>query len=285
VVLTTVLPTFAIIGVGFVYGRLTKALTSQISDYILYLAAPCLIITSLLGRSFQVRELALLIGTDLLYVFLPGLLGLLVLDMKTERALFLPIMFQNTGNLGLPLALLAWGDAGMSKAIVLYATTAVSLYTFGVWISAGIREWREVFKLPLVYAVMVPVVMNNLGLSMPASLHRAIDMIGNTTIPLLMFVLGVFLSKSQAVSLRKTVKGVLLRVGVGLVIGFAVVWLFRVEGLARNVILIYSLMPSAVLTTVLADRFRKDPELVAAVVFVSTITSLILIPIMLIYLE
>ncbi|MFQ6104217.1 MAG: AEC family transporter [Candidatus Glassbacteria bacterium] len=280
----TVLPTFAIIGAGVLYGHFSKSQTTQISNYILYLAAPCLIVTSLTGLTFPRREIALLISSDLIYIFLPGLLGLLVLDRRKERALFLPVMFQNTGNLGLPLSLLAWGEAGMSKAIILYATTSISLYTFGVWISAGKGGWKEVLKLPLVYAVLIAIAMNNLGYSMPAPLFRAVDMIGGTTIPLLLFVLGVFLSRIRNVSFRETVKGVLLRVGSGIVIGFAIVTVLGVGGLTRNIILLYSLMPSAVMTTIIADKYGKNPELVSAVVFTGTIVSLILIPIMLSYL-
>ncbi len=283
-VLNTVLPTFAIIGVGALYGLLTGARTSQISDYILYVAAPCLIITSLIGRSFETREMILLVGTDLLYIFLPGLLGLILLDRKRDRGLFLPVMFQNTGSLGLPLALFAWGEAGMQKAVVLYATSAVLMYTIGAWIPVGFSKWREIFKLPLVYAVVISIAMNTLGVGMPEPLDRAVSMIGNTTIPLLAFVLGIFLSKAKAVSLGKTVKGVVLRIGVGLLIGFVVVWLLHVEGLTRKVILLYSIMPSAIMTTVFADRYNRNPELVAAVVFVSTIVSLILIPFMLSFL-
>jgi predicted permease len=284
VVLETVLPTFAIIGVGFIYGRVTSAGTAQLSDYILYIASPCLIVTSLTGRSFPRDELALLVGTDLLYILLPGLVALFVLDRKREKSLFLPIMFQNTGNLGLPLALFAWGEEGMSKAIILYATTAIALYTFGVWIAAGASRWREVLRMPLIYAVMVPIVLNSLGYRLPGTLHKALDMVGNTMIPLLLVVLGVFLSRAHTVSPGKTVKGVVLRLGVGFVTGVAVVVLLGVGGLTRNVILLYSLMPSAVITTIFAEKFGKDPELVAAIVFTSTVASLILIPILLAFL-
>lgn len=283
-VLETVLPTFAIIAVGVLYGRLSAAGTTQLSDYILYIASPCLIVSSLTGRSFARDELALLIGTDLLYVFLPGLVGLFVLDRKRERSLFLPVMFQNTGNLGLPLALFAWGEAGISKAIILYATTAIALYTVGVWIAAGTRRWKEVLRMPLVYAVMVPIVLNSLGYRLPGTLHKALEMVGNTMIPLLLIVLGVFLSRAHTVSPGKMMKGVLLRLGVGFATGMAVVALTGAAGVTRNVILLYSLMPSAVITTIFAEKFGEEPELVAAIVFASTVASLIAIPIMLAFL-
>lgn len=283
-VLETVLPTFAIIGAGVLYGRLSSAGTSHLSDYILFIASPCLIVSSLTGRSFPRYEMALLIGTDLLYILLPGAVGLMVLDRKRERSLFLPVMFQNTGNLGLPLALFAWGEEGMSRAVILYATTAISLYTFGVWIAAGAKRWREVLKLPLIYAVIVTIVLNDLGYALPVPLDEAIDMVGATTIPLLLFVMGVFLSRAHTVSPGKTMKGVLLRLGVGFLTGIAVVVIFGASGVTRNVILLYSLMPSAIITTILVEKFGGEPELVAAVVFTSTVASLIAIPILLAFL-
>jgi len=281
VIWNTVLPTFAIIGTGVLYGRLTDARTSQISDYILYVGAPCLIITSLVGRSFDMSEMFLLIGSSLLLMFVPGIIGLLVLDRKRDRSLFLPVMFQNAGALGLPVALFAWGDAGMSKAIVLYATTAICLYSIAVWIAAGKGGWKEAFKLPLIYAVMVPIVMNNLGYSIPEPILKPIDMIGATTIPLLMFILGVFLSRAKKVALRKTAMGVTLRLGVGIITGIAIVTVFHIQELTRDVILLYSIMPSGIMTTVLADRYGGDPELVSSVVFTTTVVSLVLIPIFL----
>jgi predicted permease len=284
VIWNTVLPTFIIIGAGVLYGCLTSGKTSQIGNFILYLAAPCLIITSLMGRSLPLQEMGLLIATGILYIFMPALLGLVVLDRKKEQSVFLPVMFPNTGNLGLPLALFAWGEAGMSKAVIIYVTTSILLWTLGIRISAGKDGWKEAFKLPLVYAVMVPIVMGNLGYSLPGPLLKAVDMIGSTTIPLLLFVLGVFLSNTRGVSLRKTSKGALLRIGVGLATGYAIVMVFGLTGLTRDIILLYSLMPSAVMTTVIADRYGKEPELVSAIIFTSTLLSLILIPIMLSFL-
>jgi len=281
VIWNTILPTFAIIGTGVLYGCLTDARTSQISDYILYFGAPCLIVTSLIGRSFDMSEMTLLIGSGLLLIFLPGIVGLFVLDRKKDRFLFLPVMFQNAGALGLPVALFAWGNAGMSKAIVLYATTAICLYSIAVWIAAGRGGWKEAFRLPLIYAVMVPIVLNSLDRSIPEPLLKPIEMVGATTIPLLMFVLGVFLAKARKVSLRKTVIGVVLRMGVGFVTGLAIVTIIHVQGLTRDVILLYSIMPSGIMTTVLADRFGGDSELVSSVVFTTTVVSLILIPIFL----
>lgn len=277
----TVFPTFAIIGIGVLYGRVKGARTSQISDFILYIASPCLIITSLTGRSFPAGELALLVVTGLLFIFVPGLIGLFWIDRRNERSLFLPVMFQNAGTLGLPLALFAWGDVGLSKAIVLYATTAISMYTIGVWISVGLRGFREVFKLPLIYAVIVPFVLNATGRALPEAVAKAVDMLGQSTIPLLLIVLGAFLSQTHKISLSRTIRGVILRLGVGLVIGISVVSLTGVAGVTGKVILLYSLMPSAILTTVLADRYGGDPETIAAIVFTTTVLSLLLIPLLL----
>jgi predicted permease len=281
VVWNTVFPTFAIIGVGVLYGRLKGARTTQISDFILYISSPCLIITSLIGQSFRAGEMAFLVGTDLLFIFIPGIIGLLFIDRSRDRSLFLPIMFQNTGTLGLPLALFAWGEPGLSKAIVLYATTAISMYTVGVWISAGVRGFSEIFKLPLIYAVTVPFIMNATGTAMPEAVARGVDMVGQSTIPLLLFVLGVFLSRARRISFSRTAAGVLLRLGAGFAIGVTVVTLLGVGGVTGKVILLYSLMPSAILTTVLADKYGGDPETIAAVVFTTTILSLLLIPVLL----
>ncbi|MBI2287873.1 MAG: AEC family transporter [Chloroflexi bacterium] len=136
--------------------------------------------------------------------------------------------------------------------------------------------------MPAIYAALAGLLVNLLDIPVPALVLKPLAFISPMTIPLVLLVLGFNLSKVRITSLRTTLLASFLRIGVGLALGFLAVELFNLTGVMRSVVILDSAMPSAANTALLAMKYNnEESELVASVVFVTTVASLLMIPFLL----
>jgi len=287
--LNVVIPVFAVIGVGFTFGRLKKIDMRTITDIVIYIGSPCLAFSSLLSKRVIPKDLVML-AVSVFFISL-GCGGsawlFLRLSKIKARGFYLPVMFMNSGNMALPLCLLAFGEEGLSKAILFFVTNTFLIYLLGVYIASGegnvLGDVKEVFKLPLIYAAVAGVVINLSGVHLPQMVLKPIELLGSIAIPLVLFTLGYNLNNTRLKSLPLTMVGSFLRIGLGLLLAIIFVSITGLQGTTRDVILLVSAMPSAVTSFILAAKFEADPELVASIVFMSTVISLITTPLILLF--
>tara|TARA_B100000315_G_C14458339_1_gene532516 strand:- start:544 stop:1074 length:531 start_codon:yes stop_codon:yes gene_type:complete len=165
-----------------------------------------------------------------------------------------------------------------------YAPNILFIFSFGTYLMAK-GSWqqnvREVLTQPAVYSALLGITVNLFDIGVPRMLVDAVDFIALMTIPLLLLILGYNLSKSRGTSLPTTLLSSFMRMGVGLGIGFLVVQVLDITGVFRAVVLLESVMPAAALSSILATKYDNEAELVSSVVFVTTLASLIVIPLML----
>ncbi len=287
--LNVVVPVFTVIGVGFTFGRLKKINMRTITDIVIYIGSPCLAFSSLLSKRVIPKELVML-ALSVFFISLGcggGAWLFSYLSKIKARGFYLPVMFMNSGNMALPLCLLAFGEEGLSKAILFFVANTFLIYLLGVYIASGegnvLSDVKEVFKLPLIYAAVAGVVINLSGVHLPQMVLKPIELLGSIAIPLVLFTLGYNLNNTRLKSLPLTMVGSFLRIGLGLFLAIIFVSITGLQGATRNVILLVSAMPSAVTSFILAAKFEADPELVASIVFVSTIISLFTTPLILLF--
>jgi len=179
---------------------------------------------------------------------------------------------------------MAYGTAGLAAATLYYIPNMILLYSVGVFIAAG-RDWKhnlkEMLKLPMIYAAIIALILNFAGVTVPSAVLEPLAFIGNMVIPLVLLTLGYSLSKVRITSFPLTLIASLLRLGLGLALGIAMVHLFNMEGVMKSVVILVSAMPSAMNTYIIAAKYKNEPELVASVVLVTTVASLITIPFLL----
>ena len=211
-------------------------------------------------------------------------------DRATASAFFLATLFVNAGNYGLPLNLLAFGEEGLARAIVFYATNSFLINTLAVYLAsrghAGVRgPAANVFKFPLIYAVVAALTVNFGGIEVPEPLFRALEIMGGAAIPVLLLVLGIKLSQSsvkEKVGVIGLATFMRLVVGSGVALGIAS--LMGLEGATRQACVAEASMPTAVLTTVLAVEFDAQPEFVTGTAFSTTLASIFTLTLLLRYL-
>ncbi len=188
-------------------------------------------------------------------------------------------MFANTGNYGLPLVSFAFGDAALPYASIYFITTTTLFYTLGVLIaSLGHMNIKEaalgLFKIPTLYSVAIAVVINAWSITIPAPVFRAVELAAGGTIPLMLILLGVELSRVELSSnLRALQLSVALRLLVAPLGAFLLAALFGLNGPIRQGAITQASMPGMVSATVLATEYQLDSKLITAVIFISTILS------------
>jgi len=194
-------------------------------------------------------------------------------------AVILTISFGNTGNYGLPLVKFAFGNEALAVASIYYVTNTILFNTVGVIIaSLGHTDLKSavwgIFKLPIVYGVLLALLVKATGVQIPIPLSRTIEIAASGAVPLMIILLGLELTKIEwSHSFRALGVGVLTKLILGPIAGLLLASLFGLGGHAHQGSVIEASMPAAVATTVIATEYKLEPSLVTAIVFLGTILS------------
>jgi predicted permease len=279
--LSPVIPVFFLVALGFTFARWKKINLASVTEIIVYLGTPSLVFTSLSGKPLYAGELATLFsGIALIYAGVGALVGVyFVVFHFHSRGFALPALFMNAGNMGIPLALFAFGEAGMQRATVLFVMCTFLQYSVGVFILQDRGNWKEVFRLPLIYATIAGLGVNLFQLRIPDLLSQPLTMLGQAIIPLMLVSLGYRLYNVASLQWGHALGGALVRIVGGFGAANLAVILIGAEGVSRQVLLLYGCLPSAVVNFVLTEKYRQDPELAASIVVLSTFISVATIPI------
>ncbi len=199
-------------------------------------------------------------------------------------AMLLVVMFVNSGNFGLTLNNLRYGDDGLARASVYYITSTILVFTLGILIaSMGQASWRDSLKrlvrLPAFYAVILAIIIYSLKIPIPNPIMRSIDLMAAGAIPVMLVVLGMQIADLKSITrVKLAIPASLIRLLVAPAVAVIVAGLLGLQGLSRATSIIEASMPTAVIMTVIATEFNVRPGLVTSTVVLSTLLSAITIP-------
>jgi malate permease and related proteins len=286
------LPILLISGAGFLLGKILPIDSRSLGRVVFYIFSPILVFNLLLHTQLNSGEILTTMGFTIAVSAVIGLLALLLgkllgFDRPMLMAVILTSAFGNTGNYGLPLVSFAFGQAALAFATLYFVTTSVMFNTAGVLIaSLGHMDLKTallgLFRVPTVYAVILAGLLNRFQLLLPTPLERTVELASNASIPVMIILLGLELSRVQWLySFRPLVLSAGLRLLAGPAFGLLLAIPFGFRGAARQGNVIEASMPAAVTNMVLATEYGLDPSLVTAIVFIGTILSpLTLTPLM-----
>jgi predicted permease len=283
-VFSTVFPVFFLIGLGFLFAKLRKIDLASITDVVVYVASPCLVFSALATSALPLQTLGV-IAFSVISITL-GMMVLATVFLRVSRrnlqGLYLPILFPNAGNMAMPLCLFAFGKEGLALAVIYFAVTSLLNYTLGIAIvSRGAQNASEAFRLPMIYTAVAGVLVSIMGWQIPVYVQRPLDIMSTAAIGLMAFSLGYRLASVRVGAFRIATGAAVLRIAGGFLLAWVVTAAVGLEGTARAVVILASSMPSAVINFILAEKFDRNPELVASTVWVSTMLSLITTPVIL----
>lgn len=281
ILLDVVGPVFLVALVGYVWARRGAPFDPGfVSLLVTSVGTPCLVVDSLSTSGLRAEALgAMALASVLCHgVSLAASFGL-IRALGQPTAVYAPALtFPNTGNMGLPLALFAYGAPGLALAIGYYAVAALLQFTIGQSIAAGQTNPLALLRMPLIYAVAIGLAIAITGIQPPAMFMRALHIMGGLMVPLMLLSLGYSLARLRLASFRTGLIFSLARLFGGFAIGWAVSWALGLHGLERGVVVTQSSMPSAVYNYMFAERFNNRPEEVAGIVVISTLLSIALLP-------
>jgi malate permease and related proteins len=276
-----VAPVFLLAAIGYGWVRRGWAYDVEfVSRLSMTVSIPCLIFMALVRSDVDPRLLRdTVLAALVAYLAVGALVWVLVrgldLDMATYWA---PLTFGNTGNLGLPLALFAFGQAGFDFAVVIFAVMAIFSFTFGVWVVAGGGNPVTAVREPLVWGTVLGSLFLFMGWTVPAWAGAALDLVGQMAIPLMLITLGVAITGLQPRAIGRAAWLCLAKLAICTAVPLAVGLAFGLPRVALAVLVLQIATPVAVTSYMLAAKYRARPDEVAGLVVISTLISIVAIP-------
>ncbi len=280
-VLQIVAPVGLLGAIGFVWVKTGHEYRMEfITRLSMTLSMPALIFTALMNTKIDPAALATLtVAAIASYAALTVLFwGLLRIGAMSQRTYLAPLIFGNTGNVGLPLALFAFGEAGFAYAVVVFAVMAIFSFTAGVWLVSGGGSPLRALREPVTWATILGAVFLWQGWQTPTWLTNALVMLGQIAIPVMLITLGVAVARLNPQHLGRafgmSVVRVVLCLGVAVGVGL---WL-DLAHVAFAVLVLQISTPVAVTSYMLAEKYGADSDAVAGLVIASTLLSVLALP-------
>ncbi len=278
------LPILLLGAAGFLVGKTLSIESRGLGRVVFYIFSPILVFDLLLHTQLSGGDILRTVGFALTIAVTTGVLALgLGKLMRLERATLIAVILTsalaNTGNYGLPLTSFAYGEAALAVATIYFVTNSVLFNTAGVLIaSLGHLDLRSalvgLFKVPSVYGVVLAALLNHFQLALPTPLERTVALAADGSIPLMIVLLGVELSRVEwSHSVKAVGLSTTLRLLAAPAIALLMAGLFGMQGAARQANVTQAAMPAAVTNTILATEYGLDSSLVTAMIFVGTILS------------
>ena len=194
------------------------------------------------------------------------------------KTLVPPIMFNNCGNLGLPMAVLTFGDTALAPMVVMFMVSNLVHFSFGAWLLDHRVRLLTVWKVPSVLATCLGLSVSLSQFEVWPPLLIAIRMLGEISIPLMLFGLGVRLADSRISAVGIGVFGALARPLIGLALAWAVLQLVELPAREQALLLVFGALPPAVLNFMFAERYQQEPGKVASMVLIGNLAAVIFLP-------
>ena len=275
-----ILPVFSIIALGWLYAWRVKpdmAVTNRISMNVL---APALVFSALASKNFDVVANKPLIAGSVGVVLGSGLLAWPVARMMhaNMRTFVPPMMFNNCGNMGLPLAVLAYGAAGFSPMVALFTISNLLQFTLGVWIIDHHARFGNLVRNPMVIATVVGFGFALAHPPLPEWLSVAIKLVGDALIPMMLLSLGVRLYEASFADWRIGVVGGLVCPLTGIVMALLLAPALDLDATQRGLLILFGSLPPAVLNFMVAEQFHQEPGKVASIVLIGNLMAIAFVP-------
>ncbi|MDG1431072.1 MAG: AEC family transporter, partial [Paracoccaceae bacterium] len=268
-VLEIVAPVFILASIGFIWVKAGfEYRLNFVTTLSMTLAVPALIFTSLMETKIETTSLSsLLFASIAAYGVLTAAVWIGVKLLKKETSVLVaPIIFGNTGNLGLPLAFFAFGQVGLSYAVIVFAVMAVWSFTFGIWLVSGGGSIFKALREPIVGATLLGALFLWQGWETPVFMTNALRLVGQMAIPLMLITLGVAVARMSPNRLGTAFAISIIKFVICTAIAWIIGIFFTLEPIAFAVLVIQIATPVAVTSYLLAAKYGRQSDDIAGLV-------------------
>jgi len=278
-------PVFFVVGIGYYLGKKNPKIdTAFITNFAANIGTPAMILYALNPVNISFDVFKYYFGYYVIAIIGFILIGILCLFIQNTKDIVRelpPLIMPNTGNMGLPICLFAYGSQGLGVSASISALIILCHFTLGIFLAARKFSVDVVIKSPPFYTIIVAVILLYYDFHLPVFIENTTMLLMYATIFLILMSLGIALTRFKVFSFKKALICSIGRVIVGPIIGFLLIKYFKLTGFAAGVLLIQCSMPSAVLNYLVASMYspKKIIDSVASTIVVSTVMSFFTIPI------
>ena len=275
-----IVPVFLIVVVGYAYGRRARPDLTSFNRIVLDVLAPALVYTALAAKDFRLGDHAVLLLGGALLILASGVVAwLLARGTHTQPRTLVPVvMFNNCGNMGLPLALLAFGPENFGAAVALFSISNLIHFSLGARITSAHARTRDLLLSPLMIATALGFASAATGVRPPDMLFTGLKIMGEAMLPLMLFALGVRLTALQRRDVTRGLLGAFARPVIGLAIALPLAWALGLAGASKGQLILFGSLPPAVMQFLLAERYHQEPEKVAAMILLGNALAVLFVP-------
>ena len=279
--LAIIVPVFAVVALGYAWGRRVRPDMAVVNRLSMNVLAPALIFSALSSKSFDVADNALLMLGSVGVVLGSGLLSWPIARWIREdaRTFVPPMMFNNCGNMGLPLAVLAFGEAGFPAMVALFTIINLIQFTLGTWLVDRNARFGSLARNPMVLSTLAGFAFAIFHPPLPEVAAVTIKLVGDALIPMMLLSLGVRLTGIRWADARLGAIGGAVCPLTGLAMAAILAPLLGLDARQAGLLFLFGCLPPAVLNFMVAEQFRREPAKVASMVLIGNLMSVIFVPI------
>lgn len=282
-IISILFPVFSITAIGYFVARRDRPDMSVANKLTMDVFTPALVFGALAGRDFHVAQFWRLGAAMFLATVLCGVAGYVLARALREdfRTIVPPMMFGNSANLGIPLAVLAFGDSALQPAVILFMVSSLLHFGYGGWLLDHRVKLSTLWRVPSVIATLLGLAVSLSGIVVWQPIVVALKLLGDIAIPLMLFALGVRMTETTLDGWRLGIVGGLARPIIGAAISALMAWLLGVHGFEAALLIIYGALPPAVMNYLFAERYGQEPHKVASIVLLGNLISVAVLPVVL----
>ncbi|MCH2191393.1 MAG: AEC family transporter [Gammaproteobacteria bacterium] len=279
-VFNIVAPLFIIIAVGYFYGARVRPEMRITNQLVMDVFMPVLIFHVMVQEGFSPLEYSSLVIAGCLLMLGSGLIAFLLAKVLGygPRALIPSAMFSNWANLGLPLYILALGQEALDGGIMLVVAGNILCFTIGIKIYSGHASSWQVLKTPIIIAVIAGGLFKALNVTLPVAVDTPLQMMGQVAIPLMLFSLGVRLTRLGLQDIKVGVMMAVFCPVIGVSLAFVLMFFIPLSPLHKSILILFGALPPAVINYMLAEQYDCEPDRVASMVIIANLAAIVSLP-------
>ncbi|WP_193940529.1 AEC family transporter [Parahaliea mediterranea] len=273
-------PIVAIVLVGYLYGLRHNPEMAVANRINMDIFVPALILGAMASKQFAPERYIGLAAAAAILLLVCGLLARPVARwLKVDWRTFVPpMMFNNSANIGIPLAVLTWGESALPAAVILYTVSNVMHFSIGVHMLDNNARLLTLWRNPTLIAVAIGLLISTLQIPVWEPVVTSLQLLGNVAVPLLLFSLGVRMKHVRFNDLGAPLVGAFARPVLGMALAAALALALGLNERDSAMLLVFGALPPAVMNFLFAERYQQAPERVAAIVLIGNLAALLMLP-------
>ncbi len=278
-ILTIIFPVFALVFIGFLVANWQKPDFKPINRVNMDVLTPALVFSSLATMPLNAQQIPLIYAA-LIAILVPGLLMIPICywSKLNFKAWAPPHMFRNSGNLAIPIFTYTFGDIALAPAVLLFVISTCTHISLGLTLLSNGNPFKQVFKMPIFLAAVTAMIVNLSNIELWQPFYNATTLLGQAAIPLMLLSLGSQMRFIQLSGLKAGVICTVQSLVTGATSFLIIYWLVPLTVMELQMMVLFSMLPPAVMNYLFAERLNIEPKIVASMVLFTNFFSLFTLP-------